>query len=111
MDLHNLEKKEMNWRKFMDKTPINIKYKDISLKRKYLLVINEEYEKLHQELLKFKSSPLSTLWSKGKVSQTINSIEYRISFVNSKDITLRQLKEELEIVIDATRWKKNLEEI
>ena len=95
----------------MDKAPISIKYKDISLKTKYLLVINEEYEKLHQELLKFKSSPLSTLWPKGKVSQTINSIEYRISFVNSKDITLRQLKEEIEIVIESTRWKNKLEEL
>ena len=95
----------------MDKTPIDIKYKNISLKTKYLLVINEEYETLRQELSRFQSSPMSSLWPKGKVSQTINSIEYRISFVNSKDITLRQLKEELEIVIESTRWKNKLEEL
>ena len=95
----------------MNKAPISIKYKDISLKTKYRLVINEEYEILHQELLGFQNSPFSSLWPKGKVLQTINSIEYRLSLVNSKEITLSRLKEELEVVLEATKWKKALEDV
>ena len=75
------------------------------LKVKYRLVIIEEYKKLHQDYINCLSGFYITLFSKEQINELINTIEYKMSYVNSKEITLRKLKEEFEFVKEVVKRK------
>ena len=75
------------------------------LKLKYRLVIIEEYKKLHQDYINCLSGFYITLFSEEQINELINIIEYKMSYVNSKEITLRKLKEEFEFVKEVVKRK------
>ena len=75
------------------------------LKIKYRLVIIEEYKKLHQDYINCLSGFYITLFSEEQINELINIIEYKMSYINSKEITLGKLKEEFEFVKEVVKRK------
>ena len=68
-------------------------------KIKYKLVINNELEKIYINYEKsMYGIEYRSNFSTKKLLEILNAIKYIISFVNSKDITLDQLKEKFEFV-------------